>query len=301
MAKLEPGKFDLTPANHEVVVKNLLKRTREFSPETVKEGVNWYPSGKQDSEHVGEGDVEVGASMLSKLSPQKDWTINRQMGLQMHALPSGHLDPIREAFHGKASKEELSQIRSDVLGESPLKSQTTAAILGAENVQKGKLSPKEAFKTKGTGSKKTGDFKISLASGGEAPTLPVDTHAYDAALDRYDIPYGTGSEHMKSGHAYDFIKSAYTEAHKRAQKAKLIPKDMTLAGFQATHWVHHQLGKALYSTKVEAQARNAVRSGLKFASQDKNLDPSTHGLAPLQTEEQLSGRLAHFAAGAGGH
>jgi hypothetical protein len=296
MAKLDPG-FELTAKNHETLVRNLLKRTREFSPQTVEEGTKWYPSGAEDAAHVGEGDVNAGAAILSKLSPQKDWTINRQMGLQLRAITAGQLAPLRQAFHEKADKEELTKVRSDVLGESPLKNQTTLAILSADNIRQGDVKHDEAFRSKGAGSKKTGDFKTALGSAGEAPTAPIDTHAYDAALDRYDVPYGAGSEHMKTGQSYDFVKSAYTEAHRRAVKTKLVPKDMTLAGFQATHWLHHQLGKALESKKVEAQAYNAVRSGLKFAGRNPEWDPSTHNLQPLQTEEQLSGRLAHFAAG----
>lgn len=296
MAKLNPG-FELTSKNHETLVRNLLKRTREFSSQTVEDGTKWYPSGAEDALHVGEGNVNVGAAILSKLSPQKDWTINRQMGMQLRALPTAELAPLRKSFHEKADKQELTRVRSDVLGESPLKNQTTLAILSADNIRRGDVSPEEVFRSKGAGSKKTGDFKVALGSAGEAPTAPIDTHAYDAALDRYDVPYGAGSEHMKVGQSYDFVKSAYTEAHKRAVKTNLVPKDMTLAGFQATHWLHHQLGKAVESKRVEAQAYSAVRSGLKFAGRDPEWDPKTHNLQPLQTEEELSGRLSHFAAG----
>lgn len=297
MAKLTPGSFELNQSNHNQLVSNLLKRTREISPQTMEEGMNWYPSGKAASEHVGEGDVVKGAGILSKLSPQKEWAANTQMGFQMREASSKQYDPLREAIHTRASKEDIAKARVDVLGESPLKSQTTSAIVSADNIRTGRISAGQAFKLKGAGSKKTGDFHVALATGGETPSLPVDTHAYDAALDRYDIPYGTGSEHMKSGGAYDFVQSAYIKAHGQALKQKLIPSEMTPAAFQAAHWVHHQLGKAVAMSRVEGQARSNIRTAQKFATQDKTYDPTTHGLAPLQTEEQYGKRLEHFRLG----
>jgi hypothetical protein len=300
MAKLVPGSFELNAANQNHLVRNLLKRTRELSPETIAEGMSWYPSGKSDAEHVGEGDPEVGAAVLSKLSPQQAWGINRQMGLQIKSMPEDALDPLREAFHNKTDKDELTAIRSSIVGGTPLGLTTNQAILGAENVLKGRVSPRQAFKMKGAGSKKTGHFSVSLATGGDTALLPVDTHAYDAALDRYDIPYGVGSQHMKDGHAYDFVQQAYLTAHQKALKQKLIPSEMTPAAFQATHWVHHQLGKASVSARVQGMAKSNIRQSLRYAEKNPVLDPANHGLQPLSTEQDYNTRLEHFAKGIAG-
>jgi len=296
MAKLNHG-FELNQANHNTLVRNLLKRTREFSPQTIEEGSRWYPSAAADAIHVGEGNKEVGAAILSKVSPQQAWGLNRQMGLQLVNTPSSALNPLREAFHNKIPKDDLTKVREDTLGGTPLKHPTTQAVLAADNIRTGRNSIEQSFSFNKTGSNKTGDFALTIAGHPNQP--PIDTHAYDAALDRYDIDYGKGSEHMKTGGAYSFVQSAYAKAHQQSLKQGLIPKDMSLGDYQATHWLHHQLGKASISNRVEGTARSNIRLSQRHAENNPVLNPATHGLEPLATEQDYTTRLQHFNAGAG--
>jgi hypothetical protein len=50
---LEPGKFELNQDSHNQIVKNLMRRTKQLTPESVSQGGAWYKSGNQDAEYLG--------------------------------------------------------------------------------------------------------------------------------------------------------------------------------------------------------------------------------------------------------
>lgn len=291
-----PG-FELTPLNHELIVQNLLKRTRRFSPSTIEAGMDWYPSAQKDARVVGGGNRDIGGAIIARLSGTRDYQRNRQMALQAMDLPSDQTKALFAAMD--AGAEEHKAIRAEILGGTPLNDQTTGNIRSAINVRDKVITPDEAFNRKGNGSKKLGDFFIAVRSGGQEQEFPIDTHAYDAALDNHHIKYGIGNEHMKKAHVYPFIQSAYKEAYTRSQAEGTIPSDMTLAGYQATHWLHQQLGKAQVNSRSRARMIQGSTQAQATAEKFPSLNPEAHGMDPIPTVESIVTKMDHFATGMG--
>lgn len=296
MAHLTPGAFELTQANHDQIVKNLLKRTRQFHKNTVQLGMEWYPSAQKDAKVIGEDNTQAGAAAISRLSGTRDYQRNRQMGLQLMSMDSGDIANLIASKD--KSEEERKAIRTQILSGTPLNDQTSDNIIRAHNARTGLVEPASIFNRSKRGSNKLPDFFVSVGSGGTDPThFPIDTHAYDAALDNYHITYGVGNKHMKVAGVYPFLQSAYLAAHQKAIRQGLISKDTTPAQFQAIHWVHHQLGKAQVNSRSNTRMVQSSTQARATADKFPNLDPATRGLDPIPTVEELQTRLGHFSTG----
>jgi hypothetical protein len=192
------------------------------------------------------------------------------------------------------SGDESKTLRARAgLTGTPLHLQTTANILDALKVRNNEVDPMDVFKEKPNYSRKTSDFSYTLESGGAHPFATIDTHAYDAAMDNYHIPYDTGNNHMKKAGVYNFMQNVYAHAHAQALKQNLIPSDTTVADFQAMHWMHHINNKIKVNPLAARTAKANITQTGNLLSTHPELDPSTHGLAPIIL------RSAHFTTGSG--
>lgn len=298
MAKLIAGNFELNRANHNQIVKNLINRTREFIPSTVEMGANWYPSAQKDAEAVGEGNVNAGAAAISRLSGTRDYQSNRLMGLQLMHVNHEDIADLAKAYN--TDKELHPIVREQLLAGSPLSAQTTDNILRAASVVKHGAEPESIFNRTKRNSNKLPDFHVAVRSGGtEGHLFPIDTHAYDAALDDYLIKYGDGNEHMKRAGVYPFMQSAYLKAHEMSVKQGLVPKDTTPAQYQAMHWLHHQFGKAMVNNRSRSMLFSGPAKAESMVAKFPELNPESKGLDPIPTASVIQGRLDHFAAGTG--
>lgn len=293
--KIEPGKFDLTPEVHKQLVRNLVKRTKEFTPESITAGKDWYPGGQEDSEYIG-SEAGVGrlggAAILGKLSSGTEWGKNRMMGLQLLRITDKQHSLIRRAGELPGDEGKVLRRRAGLSG-TPLNLQTTANILDALKVRNNDVKPLEVFKENPNGSRKTSDFTKTLDTGGAHPFATIDTHAYDAALDSYHIKYGVGNEHLAKAGVYNFMQNVYAHAHAHALKQGLVPSDTTVADFQAMHWTHQINNKVKVNTRAASTAKAAITQTTNLLAENPTLDPSSHGLRPIVT------RSAHFEAGLG--
>jgi len=302
---LEPGKFELTPENHAKLVSNLLKRTKEISPEHVAGGKTWYPEGQKDSSYIGQElsgrDTESGAAILGKLSASTEWRVNRMMGLQIPTISDKQFGLIKkgaeiskEARSIKGSKEEAqpekdiakdetNQIRRVAgLGGTPLNNQTLENVHQALRVRNNEVeNPMSIFTQKETGANKTPDFAKTLATGGKHNLAVIDTHAYDAALNSYHVPYGVANTHLAKKGVYSFLQNAYAEAHQKALKQKLIPEDTSVGDFQAMHWVHHNINKAKLNENAGRSAKAGDTRLVNLLKNNPHLNPASHGLSPI--------------------
>lgn len=293
---LVPGSFEPNQRNHNKIVANLLKRTREISPETMRSGSSWYPSGQQDAQFIGEQSGQgrlAGAAILGRLSPTTDWDLNRLMAIQTLHVPDRGVAAIREAVEMPKEKDdrlkELAKSKKNKLRETaglpgtPLGNQTLSNVNTSLKVRNGEISPLEAFNIHPNRSRKVSDFALTLESGGEHPHAVIDTHAYDAAMDSVHVPYNTGNTHMKKAGIYNFIQTAYADAHQQAIKQNLIPPTMTMGDFQAAHWIHQQNKKKEVSARSSGSRRGTGSFVQRMIAENPHLDPAKHGLAPIIT------------------
>lgn len=307
--KIRPGNFELDKYAHKKLVDNLVNRTTQWTSKTMEAGTSWYPGGKEDSEYIGsqnQGNVRTGAALLAKVSPQTDWQINRMKGLQFQTVDDKASAKIQEAasLTGKENAEARKKLRGEAgLQGTPLNYTPTTDLATALKMRdKPKEEPfvKQNFPTIGTNqSTKIQDFGESLASGGKAPVIPIDVHAYDAAVNTLQDSQDVSHQHLGKAHVYNFVHSAYVKAHATSIKQGLIPSNMTLGDYQATHWVHQQtLKKAANPRSAGAVAGNqkAVRT---YLSNRPDLDPQKHGLQPIPGLG--NSRQSHFDMGAGGN
>jgi hypothetical protein len=311
MVAIEPGKFELTPDVHKQMVKNLVKRTKAFTPESVKAGGSWYPEAKLDAESIGSDigrDTTAGGAILSKLSSKTFWGANRLMGQQILHLNDRQASLITRASTEKDSDKRASLMDRANLTGTPLKPQGTKEIAAALSVKSGEAEdPMSIFKARANISQKTPDFATAVSTGGKTTAAPIDTHAYDAALDSYQVPYGTGNEHMKKPNVYHFIQNAYAQAHQVSLEKGLIPKDTSLADYQAMHWVHHLNNKALTNENSGRTQKTNVTKLQNYLTRSPHLDPSAKGLPPITVNVggvsqviTAPSRRSHFDLGAGG-
>jgi hypothetical protein len=319
---LEPGKWQLDDNSKKQMVSNLLNRTRKFTPETVASGSKWYPTGQEDSRYLGEKfgsktPEQSGAAALARLSPKQEWDINRMQGLQLlrtddkaksslekavtvsketrasiKGLPKEQAQPIVE----KALEQTRSLRRKAGLAGTPLNEQSSDTIVRALRISHGEVSDPlghEVFPKKpASAASKIEDFAHSLATGGKSHLFPVDFHAYDAAMDRTDLPADVGNAHMKTAGVYNHVQDAYREAHAHALRQNLIPSETTLGDFQAMHWIHHQGLKQSTNTRSGGRVTSGITRKLNYLKSNPDLDPVKHGLSPLN--------LGGFQVGADG-
>lgn len=301
---LTPGNFELTQENHNKIVANLLKRTRELSPEAIKGGSSWYKSGQQDASFIGEQSGQgrlAGAAILGRLSPTTDWDLNRLMGIQTLHVPDRGVAAIREAAEMPREKDErlksLAATKKTKLKEvaglpgTPLANQTLDNINKSLKVRNGEIAPLDAFNIHPNKSRKVSDFALTLESGGEHPNAVIDTHAYDAAMDSVHVPYNTGNTHMKKAGVYNFVQTAYADAHQKAIKQGLIPETMSMGDFQAAHWLHQQNKKREVSTRSQGTNKGTGGFIQRMLAENPHLDPAQHGLDPILA------RTDHFSTG----
>lgn len=293
--KIEPGNFDLTPEVHKQLVRNLVKRTKEFTPESITAGKEWYPGGQEDSEYIGEsaGTGRLGgAAILGKLSSGTEWGKNRMMGLQLLRISDKQQRLLTRASEMPGDAGKVLRQRAGLPG-TPLNLQTTSNILDALKVRNKDVEPLDVFKEKPTGSRKTSDFTKTLDTGGAHPFATIDTHAYDAALDNYHIKYGVGNEHLAKAGVYNFMQNVYAHAHAHALKHGLVPSDTTIADFQAMHWTHQINNKVKVNARAASTAKASITQTTNLLAENPGFDPAAHGLRPIVT------RTEHFAGGAG--
>lgn len=308
---LEPGKFELTAENHKQLVANLLKRTKQFTPDSVKAGKEFYPSGQQDSEWLGKeigGDTLSGAAILSKFSGGTDWNINRMQGIQFPTLDDRAEAQIRKIESTRAEMKAEGRPKLDItntvksirakagLPGTPLGLAGSRELTAALDVRSGAKSPLEIFNDRRK-SRKTPDFRDTLATGGQHTGAVIDTHAYDAALDSYHIPYGVGNQHLNKVGVYDFVQNAYAVAHQKALSRGLVPENTSLGDFQAMHWFHQINNKALVNQKANASAKAAITKIGNLLRNNPQTNPETKGLAPIVLSRQP--HLAAFNGGMG--
>ena len=320
---LEPGKFELNPENHAKIVNNLLKRTKQISPEHISGGKSWYPEGRKDSEYIGKElsgqSTESGAAILGKLSSGTEWRVNRMMGLQIPTISDKQFNLIRRGAdisrearsikgtteeakpEKEKAKEATSQIRRVAgLRGTPLDLQTLENTDLALKVRNNEVkNPMDIFAQKKTGANKTPDFANQLATGGHHPLAVIDTHAYDAALDNYQVPYGTANTHLSKAHVYSFMQNAYAEAHQKALQQKLIPQDTSIGDFQAMHWIHHITNKQVLNDNAARSAKAGDTRAINLVKKNPHLNPASHGLSPIVIQGQpVSGnRSSAFLVG----
>lgn len=316
------SEFALNAANKRVMVDNLTRRSAQFAGDTAARGADWYKSAQKDAYHVGSGDADVGASVLSILSGKTNYQVNRQMALHLMTLTPEHISAIQQ--HADISKSinklpggkkhpdaapmiaHAEALRSSVVNGTPLAYTPSHTILRAHKVLTGELHPLNVFGAVGVkgqrlaGPKKQFDFAGQIRSGGKFDDFaPIDTHAYDAAMDSVDIPYGTANEHMKTGPTYDFVHDAYKKALTKSISMGHVPEGTTLGQYQAMHWVHHQTLKAESRPSVLSGMVSQQEGALKYAAAMPHLDPKTHGLDPIEPSQAIVDRVSHFAAGSG--
>lgn len=313
MSSLIPGEW--TPADegvHEALVSNLMKRTRQFTPDTIKNGGSWYGEAQQDAAHFGTvtgTSTRAGGAAIGRLSGGTEYNLNRLMAIQVPLLSTKQQKAVEVAGRLSAEgagPEDVRKVREKAgLGGTPLWFQSARMGHDALKIARGEQGddPMSVFGGRSTSSNKTLDFGEGVASGGKHPLPPIDTHAYDAAHDRYDIPYGVAMKHTSRVGVYDAIQGAYAEAHQKSIEKGLIPADTTLADYQAMHWVHHIANKRVANPKSASSAKAGETKVRNILSRQPELSPEKFGLPPLASGEGLSrsvvSRTDHFTAGAG--
>lgn len=303
---LTPGNFELNQRNHNTIVKNLLKRTGELSPEAIKGGSAWYPSAQKDASFIGEQSGQgrlAGAAILGRLSPGQDWDMNRLMGIQTLHLDDKATNAISTAASiprekdermKELAKNERTRLRGVAgLPGTPLDNQTTDNINRSLEVRSGTREPMSVFTIKPKASRKVSDFALTIDAGGQHPHAVIDTHAYDAAMGSYRVPYGTGNEHMKKAGVYNFIQSAYAKAHGEAIKRGMIPETMSMGDFQAIHWLHQKQGKQEVNNRASGTSQGTGGNLERILATNPHLDPVRLGLDPIVS------RSTHFTTGTG--
>jgi hypothetical protein len=188
--------------------------------------------------------------------------------------------------------EKRKSLRSEAgLPGTPLGNQTLDNINRSLKVLHGEVEPMSIFNIHPTKARKISDFALTLESGGAHPNAVIDTHAYDAAMDSVHVPYNTGNEHMKQPNVYNFVQSAYADAHQQAIKQKLIPETMSMGDFQAAHWIHQQNKKREVSARSSGSNRGTGGFIQRMLVEHPHLNPAQHGLAPIVP------RAEHFSTG----
>jgi hypothetical protein len=324
---LEPSTWNAGDEEaHSKLVSNLIKRTHDFTPETIANGASWYGKAQQDATHFGEvtgtGALGGGAA-IGRLSGGTEFNLNRLQALQIPLLSSKQhkgLESIikvqgemSEEGKGKTTeeKQEVSKNIKDVtkpmrlklgLGGTPLWHQTTSMAVDASRIAQGKIeNPMSVFGNPSNSSNKTLDFAMGVGTGGTHPFIPIDTHAYDAAHDSYSIPYNTGNKHMTKVGVYAAVQSAYAQAHAHSLEKGLIPSHTTLADYQAMHWVHHIAHKRVLNKSSESSAKANETKVANILQRNPEFDPVKFKLPALSTAADLkpsiNPRVVHFAAG----
>lgn len=306
--KIRPGNFELDKYAHKKLVDNLLERTRSWTSSTVKAGQSWYPGGQEDSEYIGQqnkGNTRLGAALLAKVSPQTDWQINRMKGLQFASMDDKATAKVHEAasLTGADNADARKQLRKEAgLPGTPLNYTPTGDLSKALSMRdEPKTEPftKKNFPTIGTNvSTKIQDFGEALASGGKSHVVPIDVHAYDAAVNTLDAVQDISHQHLGKAHVYNFVHSAYAKAHSESIKQGLIPSNMTLGDYQATHWVHQQKSKAEANKRSSGAVSGNQKAVRTYLSNRPDLDPAKHNLQPIPG---MASRKNHFDMGAGGN
>jgi hypothetical protein len=320
---LEPGKWEINDDSKSEMVKNLLTKTRQFSPDTIASGSRWYPTGQQDSQYLGQrfgasNPSQAGAAALARLSPKQEWDINRMQGLQLTRTDEkakGYLekalgivkdtkaqvkdmsDEEKTPIVAKAKEATTALRKKAGLAGTPLNEQSTDTVVRALKISQGEVSDPmghEVFPKKPASSaSKIEDFAHALSTGGQSHLFPVDFHAYDAAMNRTDLPADVGNAHMKTAGVYNHVQDAYREAHAHALRKKLIPSETTLGDYQAMHWLHHQGLKQSQNTRSAGRVTSGVTRKINYLKRNPDLDPVKHGLSPLN--------LGGFQMGADGN
>lgn len=290
---IEAGKFDQTPEIHSQLVANLVKRTKQFTPDTVSSGKEWYRSGQRDSDFLGKGfgrDTLSGAAALAKLSASTDWNKNRMMGMQLLHVNDKSTGLIHRAaeISREAGPEQTKTLRRRAgLPGTPLDLQSSANISSALKVRDNEVSdPMEIFKINKNKSNKTSDFAHALATGGHYDKPVIDTHAYDAALDDHHIIYGTANTHLGKAGTYKFMQGAYAEAHAHSLRHGLIPSDTTVSDYQAMHWLHQINTKVNVNPRAAATAKASETQTRNLLERNPQFDPAKHGLSSLSLRQR---------------
>ena len=89
---LKPGEWKPSDENaHAALVNNLIKRTQQFTPDTIKGGGEWYKKAQQDAVHFGDvtntGALGGGAA-IGRLSGGTEYNLNRLQAIQIPMLSS---------------------------------------------------------------------------------------------------------------------------------------------------------------------------------------------------------------------
>jgi hypothetical protein len=248
------------------------------------------------------GGAAHGAAVFAKLSPKTDWQLNRMMGFQTLHIDDKAAATIHEAasLSGPENKPQRDELRKKAgLPGTPLNNAATDTIshvLRLRDTAASTADPftKDNFSAIGTTkSTKVPDFGMSLATGGHYEKPPIDTHAYDAAVNTLTSATEVAHSHLSKAHVYNFVQSAYVRAHAHAAKHGIIPSDMTLGDFQAVHWIHQQTQKVAANPKSMGAVRGNASAVERYRTTLPHLDPAKQGLSPIT-------RLDHFLAGQGG-
>lgn len=307
---LVPGEWSpKDPEVHAKLVSNLIKRTKEFTPGTITGGAKWYGNAQKDAIHFGEAtktDVMTGGAAMGRLSGGTEFNMNRLQAIQIPRLSEKQqkgLENVARIQEEGASKDVTKPMKLKLnLEGTPLWHQTTKMAVDAIKLARGEhKNPMDVFGKPSNASNKTADFGMGIATGGSHPFPTIDTHAYDAAHDSYNIKYGTANEHLTKVGVYQALQSAYADAHAHAIHSGMVPSHTTLADFQAMHWVHHIANKRVENPKSVSAAKASETKVTNILKRNPELDPVKSGLPPLSTSRDLAPsvmqRTSHFLSG----
>jgi hypothetical protein len=207
-------------------------------------------------------------------------------GLQLLDVTDRQRNLVTRALEIQKSggKDEATALRRRIFGGTPLGNANLLNVDAALRVRNKEVAdPMDIFNIKKNTSNKTPDFAQAVATGGKNPSAVIDTHAYDAALDDYNIKYGTANTHLAKAGTYKFMQSVYSTAHAHALRKGLIPSDTTISDFQAMHWVHQINNKVSRNPSAARTAKATVTITNNLLENNPQWNPAGHGLAGVVT------------------
>jgi hypothetical protein len=180
-------------------VSNILSVYARSNSEEKRDGRLWYPHANEIARDIAKGNIQIGAGVISALSPNKSWDENVKLAtrvLKTHNFSSG--------TYGA----NLRKAKRISLGENPL------LVLGGQ---------------------KTIAFYVSiLTSGEDTHYVTIDRHAISICLGR--IATDKEREELRNTPKGRRIYQEYAEAYRVANKE--VPSDYLMPSeLQAITWL----------------------------------------------------------------
>lgn len=254
------------------VVLNNIRGMRTAPDHVVREGLEWYGRAHEDAQYhaqrMGRG-VDAGAGMISALSQQNPWMLNRMQALQMHDLSASDLDSLRGGDRS-------------VLAGTPLNYRPTRAIFEAHDIMTGAAHPRESLRNTGTLVAKDAEgksiidpttgksmkerhavkrynFQHNIEDPFAIDPVTIDTHALKAAL-------GSGRDKDENEVAGLQSPGRYNSFADAFRTVRGDFGDPTAGGTQAVVWMN----------QLHRFPNRQPDPGLKFLG--SQWDPREHGL-----------------------